>query len=362
MSGRVPHTRRAVLRGGLLVLALSSAACTAAGGQTGPPGPMTAQSTPRPQYVALAEAVVAQHATAWVETDLLAAWLKGPSRYEAVLSTVTQLADRPGIGGVKIADELGYDDGTDPATALAFLKATTAALHARLPGRKVLIDVIVPELGCLGWQRGAASGSASTDAGVVSPEAINAALASRTECAAREVSKNPAASLSAVDSYVAQGGLDVIDLSPGLRSNAEYAAWGTTRDEAMAAAWDEASRRWGGTVRLQARKALAHPGPYDGTAADAAADVRTFVDIPLAHGAKAVDIWAWSQPYKGGTYTITDPGLQPNPLVEALRTRRDRGAELWTHMTPSSLQTGLEADVKAALTMFGTVFVASGTG
>ena len=99
-----------------------------------------------------------------------------------------------------------------------------------------------------------------------------------------------------------------------------------------------------------------------GTAADAAADVRTFVDIPLAHGAKAVDIWAWSQPYKGGTYTITDPGLQPNPLVEALRTRRDRGAELWTHMTPSSLQTGLEADVKAALTMFGTVFVASGTG
>jgi hypothetical protein len=31
-------------------------------------------------------------------------------------------------------------------------------------------------------------------------------------------------------------------------------------------------------------------------------------------------------------------------------------------MTPSSLQVGLEADVKATLTMFGTVFVASGTG
>jgi len=342
MSGRVPRTLRTALRAGLLVLALSSAACTAAGGQAGPPGPMPAQSTARPQYVALAEAVVAQHATAWVETDLLAAWLDGPSRYEAVLATVIQLADRPGVAGVKIADELGYDDGTDPASALAFLKATTAALHARLPGRMVLIDVIVPQLGCLGWQRDVPS--------------------LRIECAAREVSKNPATSLTAVDAYVAQGGLDVIDLSPGLRSSSEYAAWGTTRDEAMAAVWDEASRRWGGMVRLQARKALAHPGRYEGTAADAAAEVRTFVDIPLAHGAKAVDIWAWSQPYKGGTYTITDPGLRPNPLVEALRTRRARGAQLWTHMTPSSLQVGLEADVTAMLTMFGTVFCASGTG
>jgi hypothetical protein len=343
MSRRVPRTLRAALRGGLLVLVVSSAACTTAGGQVGSPGSIAAPSTLRPQYVALAQAVVAQHATAWVETDLLAAWVKGPSRYEAVLATVIQLADRPGVAGVKIADELGYDDGTDPATALAFLKATTAALHARLPGRKVLIDVIVPQLGCLGWQR-------------------DTVPSVSTECAAREVSKNPATSLAAVDSYVAQGGLDVIDLSPGLRSSAEYAAWGTTRDEAMAAVWDEATRRWGGTVRLQARKALAHPGRYDGTAADAAADVHTFVDIPLAHGAKAVDIWAWSQPYKGGTYTITDPGLRPNPLVEALRARRARGAQLWTHMTPSSLQVGLEADVASMLTMFGTVFVASGTG
>jgi hypothetical protein len=323
---------------------------------------MPPPSTPRPQYVALAEAVVAQHATAWVETDLLAAWRKGPSRYEAVLSTVIQLADRPGVAGVKVADELGYGDGTDPATALAFLKATTAALHTRLPGRKVLIDVIVPELGCLGWQRDAASGTVSTPAGVGGTEAINTVRSSRTECSAREVSKNPAASLSAVSSYVAEGGVDVVDLSPGLRSSAEYAAWGTTRDAAMTAVWDEASRRWGGTVRLQARKALAHLGRYPGTAADAAADVRTFVDIPLAHGAKAVDIWTWSQSYKGGTYTITDPGLQPNPLVEALRARRDRGAELWTHMTPSSLQVGLQADVQATLTIFGTVFVASGTG
>ncbi|GAB3062787.1 hypothetical protein GCM10027053_26530 [Intrasporangium mesophilum] len=350
MTGRRSMVRRALATCGL-VLALSSAACSSPGGAAAPRGSATA--TVRPQYVALADAVVAQHGSVWVETDLLKAWRSGPARYETVLSTVSSLANRPGVAGVKIADELGYDDGTDPGTVLTFLKATTAALHSRLHGRKVLVDFIVPELGCLSWQRSGAA-SATADAGSTSsPEA---------ECGAREIAKNPAASLAAVDSYVAKGGLDVIDLSPGLRSDAEYAAWGTTRDAAMAAVWDEASRRWGGMVRLQARKALAHPGPYAGTPATAEADVRTFVDIPLAHGAKAVDIWTWSQPYKGATYTITDPGLQPNPLVEALRSRRARGVDLWTHMTPSSLQSGLQADVESALTLFSTVFVASGTG
>ena len=33
----------------------------------------------------------------------------------------------------------------------------------------------------------------------------------------------------------------------------------------MAVIWQEADRRWGNKVRLQARKALAHPGKYQGT-------------------------------------------------------------------------------------------------
>ena len=350
MTGRHPMALRALATCGL-VLALFAAACSAPSGAPAPTGSGGAAGV-RPEYVALAEAVAAQEGSVWVESDLLKAWKAGQSRYESVLATVVELADRPGVAGVKIADELGYDDGTDPATVLTFLKTTTAALHSRLAGRKVLVDFIVPELGCLGWQhRGDAT---TTDA--------DSTAASQVECGAREVAKNPAASLAAVDSYVANGGLDVIDLSAGLRSGDQYAGWGTNRDDAMAAAWDEASRRWGDTVRLQARKALAHPGPYHGTTATAEADLRTFVDIPLAHGAKAVDIWTWSQPYKGGTYTITDPGLLPNPLVEALRSRRARGVELWTHMTPSSLQKGLETDVAAALTMFSAVLVASGTG
>jgi hypothetical protein len=304
----------------------------------------------RPQYVALADAVAARHGRAWVEADLVKAWQAGPTRYAAVLDSVVQLADRPGVAGVKIADELGYADGTDQAGVLAFLAATTKELHSRLPGRRLVADVIVPELGCLHWP-----GAAAVVAGA-------RATAQRAACADRELARNPATSVLAMDAYVARGGLDVLDVSAGLRSASEYAAWGTTRDAAMAAAWDEASRRWGTRVRLQARKALAHPGAYSGTAATAEADVHTFVDVPLAHGAKAVDIWTWGQPYRGEAYTLTDPGLAPNALTAALLDRRRRGAELWTHMTPSSLQVGLDQDVTSALTVFGDVLVASGTG
>jgi len=349
-SSRRPSRRPALTAAGLSAVLLALCAACTSGSAAAPTTPATGPVTLRPQYVALAETVAAHGAQAWVEADLIKAWVTGPERYASALDAVVTLADRKGVAGVKIADELGYEDGTDAATVLAFLTATTRALHDRLPGRKVVVDFIVPELGCLSW-----SGVPETAAGAASAQG-------RRLCGAAEVARNPAVALTAVDGYIARGGLDIVDLSAGLRSDTEYAGWGTTRDAAMAAAWDEASRRWGTDVRLQARKALAHSGPYDGTKESAEADVHTYVDIPLQHGAHAVDIWTWSQPYKGGTYTLTDPQLAPNHLTRALLERRRRGVELWTHMTPSSLQVGLEQDVASAVSIFSGVLVASGTG
>ena len=333
--------RTAVLGLGMAFVLLGSSCSTDGGGTPRP----TSTVEVRPQYVALVDAVVAQGARVWVETDLLKAWLAGPDRYESVLSRVLALAARPGVDGVKIADELGYRDGASEDQVRDFLAAATKDIHEGLPGRKVLVDFIVPELGCVFWWQ---PGSPSH--------------ASRLACAEQERTRDPATSLAAVDRYIAAGGIDVIDLSPGLRKGGDYTGWSTSRDAAMAVIWDEASRRWGDKVRLQARKALAHPGVYRGTMATAEADVTTFVDIPLAHGAQAVDIWTWGQPYKDGTYTLTDPGLASNALVQQLWERRKKGVELWTHMTPSSLQVGLAPDVAAATAIFSTIFVASGTG
>ena len=333
---------RAATLGVAVALVLLGGSCT--NGTPGPDGGST-KAEVRPQYAALVDAVVAQGGRVWIETDLLKAWLAGAERYEDVLARVLALADRPGVDGIKIADELGYRDGASPEQARDYLAQTTKAIHERLPGRKVLVDFIVPELGCVSWW-----------------DAEGPSSASRAACAEAERTRDPATSLAAVDGYINAGGVDVIDLSPGLRKGSDYSGWGTSRNAAMAVIWQEADRRWGNKVRLQARKALAHPGKYQGTDASAAADVETFVDIPLSHGAQAVDIWTWGQPYKGGTYTLTDPGLTSNALVQQLRERRSKDVDLWTHMTPSALQVGLAPDVAAATAIFSTIFVASGAG
>lgn len=333
---------RAAASACVVAAVVALAGCTA--GSAPPPGTSSAGARPaRPPYIAMTDAVVAHGGTAWIETDLVKAWLAGPTRYQQVLDTVAFLASRPGVGGVKIADELGYHDGMDLTRAQQFLTQATGDLHRRVPGREVMVDMVVPELGCLAWR----------SAGVT--ERMRA-------CAERAKNANPAASIAAVDSYLAQGGLDVLDLSAGLRPDAEYASWGVARDAAMTSIWQEAQRRWGGEVVLQARKALAHPGSYQGSAAQAEADVHTYVDIPVAHGARAVDIWTWSQPYRGETYRLTDPGLSGNALMTALSERAAEGVQLWTHMTPSSLQRDTESDVTAALATFSTILVAAGTG
>ncbi|HET7798791.1 MAG TPA: hypothetical protein VFL38_00130 [Humibacillus xanthopallidus] len=348
--GRRRHLALAGVLGALLCVGL--AACSASEGATRS-GPATHAAGPSarslqedavaaPKYVALA-GLLRQHAVGvWVEADLVAAWQKGETAYERAVAIAVDLARRPGVLGIKVADELGYRDGTDPTSALALLHRVHTDIRAALPHAGILIDVVVPELGCLGWAPGA--------------------TAEQQLCADAARARDPGAGLAAVDRYVASGDVDVIDLSPGLRDEDWYAAQGTTRDAAMRAVWREAVRRWGSRVRLQARKALAHPGSYTLTPAQAEADVHTFVDIPLSEGARAVDIWTWAQRYHGEVVRLTDPGGVDNALTRALEERRRQGAQLWTHMSPSTLQADLDHDVAAAARLFDVVFVAAGTG
>jgi hypothetical protein len=298
---------------------------------------------PRAPYVDMVDMVAAQRAKVWVEVDLVKAWEKGPQRYADVLNIAVKLASRPGVVGIKIADELGYHDGLDTTERTrAFLAQASRDIRSRLPGTKILVDMVVPQFGCLAW----ASGQAE-----------------RLSCANAAAKTSPAATIDAVDTYLAAKTFDVLDLSAGLLDQATYRAWGTTRDEAMLAVWKEAVRRqWGALVTLQARKAMAHPGSYQGSTAQAEADLHTFVDIPLANGAQAVDIWAWRQLYQGSIDRLYDPGLRTNPLIAGLARRRAAGAHLFTHMSPSSVEVSLKTDVSAATAIFGSVFVAAGAG
>jgi hypothetical protein len=304
---------------------------------------LASTALPRAPYIDMVDMVAAQGAKVWIEVDLVTAWETGPQRYADVLNIAVKLASRPGVVGIKIADELGYHDGLDtPERAREFLAQASSDIRSRLPRTKILVDMVVPQLGCLAWA---------------------SQQVERLDCANKAANTSPAATISAVDTYLAAKTFDVLDLSAGLLDQATYLTWGTTQDEAMLAVWQEVvRRRWGVLVTLQARKALAHPGSYTGSTAQAEADLRTYVDIPLANGAKAVDIWAWRQQYKGAMYRLYDPGLHPNPLIAGLARRRAAGDHLFTHMSPSSVEVSATTDVSSATAIFDDIFVAAGAG
>ncbi|MGB3828343.1 MAG: hypothetical protein WA962_06150 [Ornithinimicrobium sp.] len=341
-----------VLSGGALLLLTACSGSLSASTETTSPPVIEAEqrvelpgstAAPRDPYVELADTLVDHGVEVWIEVDLVAAWLESPQKYADTLQIAAALSQREGVEGIKIADELGYRDGLEtPQRVRQFLLHAGADLQDRAPQAQVLVDVVVPDLGC---------------------QAPEAAPEKRKECAVHAGNQDPAASADAVGTYLALEVIDVIDISAGLKDPETYAEWGSSRDLAMLGAWREIGRRgWDDMVTLQARKALAAPGGYAGGERQARMDVGTFIDLPLLKGAGAVDIWAWSQVYQGDTVTLTGPGLAPNALTRELERRHTAEVSLATHMTPSSLQVGVEEDVAAAARMFDIVFVAGGAG
>jgi hypothetical protein len=317
-----------------------------------PGGPLptaTPSAAPAPnlssdRYVGLATALHQRGVAIWWETDLVARWLEGPASFDQAIARLGELAKVPGTVGFKVSDEIGYHDGLTTTTAATdFLQQAKTKLEKVAPGKHLLVDAIVPELGCLPWRGSNQQG-----------------------CAQRVRLKYPAATAAAMEGYLRAGLIDRLDLSTGLLEDATYAKWGLTRREAQTDAWNRVKNQgWAQLTILQARKALAEPDGYQGSAAEAGADSTDYIDIPVTAGAKAVDIWTWRQQYQGNTVSLLGAGLSPNPLWTELVQQRKRGRQLVTHMTPSAMPTdgaafARECDLAAAA--FTAVFVAAGTG
>ena len=314
-------------------------------------GPLHGWTPPRPEelspladYQAAVTAAVAVHLHVWIETDLVKRWEEGPAWFRTAVSRVAELASQPGVVGIKIADELGYNDGMNSASRIRkFLSDAARALHAAAPGKLILVDMVVPQLGCLPGHQAAGSPAAS--------------------CASREEAAYPQLALNDVDGYLRMHAIDVLDLSTYLLPADTYQGWGTNPDSAQVAAWQEVSKRgWPGLVRVQARKALAHPGTYLGGPSASSADVQTYVGIPLAHDAHAVDIWTWNQLYEGQEYHLMNPGMRPNALWDQLERLRQAGDVLFTHFSPHSVIVSLHSDLAEIATVFTDVFLPAGTG
>jgi hypothetical protein len=312
------------------------------------PGPASPDQAPPDlsgdRYAVLAQALHQRGVAIWWETDLVARWTEGKSAFEQAFSRLGELAKLPGTAGFKVADEIGYrDDMESPAEVAEFLRQTRNRLATVAPGKQILVDAVVPELGCLPWRGSNQEG-----------------------CAQRVRLKYPAASAAAIESYLQAGLIDRLDLSTSLLPDSTYTKWGLSRREAQSDAWNRVrAQGWGALTILQARKALAEPDGYQGTAAQAADDAAVYVDIPVTAGAKAVDIWTWRQRYQGSMVSLLGPDLTANSLWSELLRRKREGVQLITHMTPSTMPTdaaGFAHECELAATAFAAVFVAAGTG
>lgn len=354
MTGHLhPRTGRSVLAA-VAGTVLTAVAAGFGGAATQPGHPSPAPPTqavpsasplaPLAVYRDAVDVAVQDHLRVWIEADMVKRWQQGKASFRAAVSRVATLARLPGVVGIKIADELGYNDGMNSAGEIRqFLSDTATALHAAAPHKMILVDMVVPELGCLPGHQ--------------------PPVASALACAAAAQGRFPQLGLPAVTSYLRMHAIDVLDLSTGLLSDSTYASWGTTSDTAQVTAWQQVSRLgWPSLVRVQARKALAHPGRYDSTSAQAAEDVHLFVDIPLAYGARAVDVWTWHQEYDGAMYQLMNPGMRPNALWDQLAQQHRAGHVLFTHMSPHSVESGLDRDLATIATVFADIFLPAGTG
>ncbi len=337
---------RVIAGGAALVVAITVAAVVRLGGSTNAVPPVPAPPSPRDisTYLAAIDAAHAIGLRVWIETDLVKRWRAGRTSFQQGIDVVAREASRPGVVGVKIADELGYHDGLSTAAQIdGFLDASARALRSAAPGKQILVDMVVPELGCTPGDVRAGSNAA--------------------RCAAAARHAYPQLALDKVDGHLARHDIDVMDLSTGLLDADTYASWGVSPDDAQAAAWAEVGRRgWGHLTKVQARKALAHPGADTESQAAAEAALETYVDTPRRFGATAVDVWTWRQRYQGHMYRLLDPGLRANALWDGLVARHDAGAALFTHFSPNSVEVGLGADLRVLATAFTDVFVAAGTG
>jgi hypothetical protein len=319
------------------------------------PGPGTASTTADSgsvtappgvtRYQQAVDGAASRGVKVWLEADLAKRWLAGSDQFHQGVVALGQLASRPGVVGIKVADELGYHSGLgdDVNRVLKFLADTRSALSQAAAGKQLLVDFVVPDLGCAPGMNLRGGGPAG--------------------CTAKWDGEYPALALDQLDRVFASGSIDVADISTGLEADSTYTSWGITRDQAQTAGWAEIRRRgWSQRVRLQARKALAHSDSYSGGPAQAQADTRTFIDIPLSAGAQAVDIWAWREVYKGQVVRLMDPQLVSNPLWQDLRQRRAAGDTLFTHFTPSQVDKGLDQDLDQLAQVFTNVFVAAGIG
>ncbi|MFB9471632.1 hypothetical protein ACFFR3_19085 [Nonomuraea salmonea] len=294
----------------------------------------------------LAKAVSAARSTTqrlriWVESDLADDYAAGDPQFTTALNALIAAAKHPGVTGVKFADNLAYTNFTRAQDVTRFLKRASAALRAALPGKRLSIGVVVPELGC---------GSAKA-------------------CIQEMRTKAPLATKENVTRYLKTAAVDRVEVSTGLfgRTYARHkvpdpkTGKPTPITPALAARAQWMSIRaleWDTLTQIGAREyGLAHAGatsPWDKATATAQIDAR--IGTAIAFGIPTITLWGHKTADGDQTYRLLDADLTPNAVWTALTTQRLRG-RLAVILDPSSTERGVTTDLTELAKVASDVFI-----
>ncbi|MFI6386124.1 hypothetical protein [Nonomuraea sp. NPDC050540] len=275
----------------------------------------------------------------WVENDLADDFRAGDAQFRAAVAKLVAAAQRPGVVGVKFADYLGFRDFTSAAQVKQFVSEATKALRAKLPGKRLAMGVVVPELGC---------GQAE-------------------QCVADMRSRYPLVTRSRVDDYIRTSGVDRVYVASGLFGKS-YGGFKVTLDGqesaitpaiAAQAQWMAVKALgWDAVVQIGSREyGLTHSGqssPWDKERAQAEVDARVGNAIGL--GAQTVTLWGHRISYDADHRRILDAGLAPNAVWQALigKGMRERLSVLFD---PGNPEVSVSADIQALAKGVSEIFV-----
>ncbi|MDP4511835.1 hypothetical protein [Nonomuraea turcica] len=304
-----------------------------------------ADDSPAGQAIAAA-AAVQPRLRIWVETDLADDYAAGDSQFTAALQALIAAAKRPGVVGVKFADNLGYSGFTTAQDVIRFLTRAGQALRAALPGKQLAIGVVVAELGC----------------------------GSSKECIQAMRAKAPLATKQQIGRYLKTRAVDRVEISSGLfgRSYSQYQVPDPKTGKSVPITPELAARaqwmsiralEWDTLAQMRAREyGLAHIGdtsPWDKTQATVQIDAR--VGAAIALGLPSITLWGHKSDDQGQTYRLLDAGCQDsgpasNAMWSALTGQGMRG-RLALVFDPASTECGIAADIAALAKGVSEIFI-----
>ncbi|WP_433259190.1 hypothetical protein ACQPYK_49395 (plasmid) [Streptosporangium sp. CA-135522] len=275
----------------------------------------------------------------WLDTDLVATWQAGPAQLRAAAARLAQQANQPNVTGVKFAAELGLRGGFSSADQIrTFVTETSKALREVLPaGRKIEVDVIIPELGC----------------------------GQHSQCVNTMRTNYPLLSLAEVEQYVLTGAVGAIDAvnvsSPLINPFMDiYTRSGITADRVLQQQWMALRiRGWDSRgLDLGARElGLAHPDNKPALAGPVAERVvKGRLDSPLRLGAQHVVLWTWRQDWNGTAWRLNEPGLKSNSVWDALRGRKALGRTSIV-FNPREVERNVGEDLREIANIASTVYI-----